>query len=152
MVHVIRWVSWKINVRSLLAIFLVVSSASVQSAELPATGPLPEAGHRTIGYNSVQEALDALKAKPGVRIRQQQGWTIISDKESEKVSALWSFSPEGYPAYPAAVKRITYEKDGEVYIEMKVLCQAPKEPCDALVRDFQALNDRIKAEMGQRGK
>jgi hypothetical protein len=132
--------------RKVLALCLLASVAPVSSAELPAAGPLPEAGHRTIGYNSVQEALAALKAKPSAQIRQQQGWTIISDQETENVSALWSFSPEGYPAYPAAVKRITYEKDGGVYIEMKVLCQAAKESCDALVRDFQALNDRIKAE------
>ncbi len=138
--------------RNLLFAFLILSAASSAGAELPATGPLPETDHGAIGYKTVQEALNALRAKPGVQIREQQGWVIVSDQESEKSSALWSFSPEGYPAYPAAVKRITFEKNGGVYIEMKVLCQAAKEPCDALVRDFQALNERIKAEIRQRAQ
>jgi hypothetical protein len=105
-----------------------------------------------IGYPTVQAALDALKAKPGVKLREQQGWIIVADKESEFVSATWSFTPEGNPAHPAAVKRTLYEKNGQIMMETNVLCQAKKEPCDALVRDFEVLGNRIREELNRRSK
>jgi hypothetical protein len=42
------------------------------------------------------------------------------------------------------VKRTVFERDATVQIEMKVLCEAAKEACDQLVREFQELTDRMK--------
>jgi hypothetical protein len=111
--------------------------------------PLPEAKDSTIGYPTVAAALKDLRGKPGVKVRVENGWTIAEDRGDDSM-ALWSFTPEGHPAHPAAVKRTTFEKEGQVWIDMKVLCQAAKEPCDTLVREFQELNDRIKASMQQK--
>lgn len=138
-----------LKVTTVLAALLV---AAPSHAQLPASGPLPEVGTSTIGYPTVQAALDALKSKPGVTIGSHDGWTIISDKEPGTDPALWSFAPEGHPAYPSAVKRTVIERDGQVLIEMSVLCSASKAACDALVRDFQALNDSIREDMQGRGK
>ncbi len=136
-----------------IAIFglALVSFAASAQTPLPASGPLQE-GDANIGFKTPAEALSALRSKPGVKIREQQGWTIVEDHESDKVSALWSFAPEGHPAYPSVVKRIVYEENGQVFIRMGVICGAAKEPCDSLVRDFQALNDHIKAEMQSRAR
>jgi hypothetical protein len=105
-----------------------------------------------IGFPTVQAALEALKAKPGVKLREQQGWIIVADKESEFVSATWSFTPGGNPAHPAAVKRTLSEKNGQIVMETNVLCQAKKDPCDALVRDFEVLGNRVREELNRRSK
>jgi hypothetical protein len=135
-----------------LAFFLIASigiAAEVPSA-LPPSGPLPEVDDSGIGFESPQAALDALRRKPGTQIRQEAGWTIVQDQESDKVLALWTFTPDDHPAHPAAVKRIIVERDGAIYLEMKVQCRGSKANCDALVRDFQALNDKARASMQQR--
>ena len=100
----------------------------------------------SIGYASVAEALSDLKANPENSVRVQEGWTIIDDRKN---SAIWSFSPEGHPAYPAAVKRTILERDGHIYVDMKALCQAKKEPCDELIEQFKALNEQIRQHMQQ---
>jgi len=35
-----------------------------------------------MGYPTVAAALSALRAKPGVRIQDQQGWIIVTDTQS----------------------------------------------------------------------
>jgi hypothetical protein len=65
-------------------------------------------------------------------------WTIIVD---EKNLTVWSFAPDSYVAYPAVVKRTARSRaGGGSNIEMKVLCEATKEACDQLVREFAAMN------------
>ncbi len=93
-----------------------------------------------IGYPSVAAALEALKARTGVQIRVEQGWTIVNDKAAGE---FWSFTPPGHPAHPAAVKRTVVEKDGNVSMNMNVLCQASKSACDKLVAEFQELNEKV---------
>lgn len=101
--------------------------------------PLPEAGHSTIGYETVAEALAALKAKPGAEVSETpDGWTVIRDG-----SALWSFTPDGHAAHPSAVKREPVTSDGKTVLNMTVLCQAEKIPCDDLVREFTRMNEEL---------
>ncbi|MBL6853697.1 MAG: DUF4019 domain-containing protein, partial [Alphaproteobacteria bacterium] len=107
--------------------------------------PLPEAAGPTIGYPSVAAALAALHAKPGVTFSTQDGWTVAED-DAEKT--LWSFTPPGDVAYPAAVKRHLVEKDGAVYVEMAVQCEAAKPACDNLVRVFSRMNAQLGAGQG----
>lgn len=133
--------------RSAVALLAVVIVTAVHAQSLP-PGPLPELRGSSIGYSSVEEALEALKTKPGTQVRDESGWTIIADRESASERTLWAFTPPGHPAHPAAVKRIVTERDGTIYLDMKVLCQARKEPCDQLVRDFQALNDSVRQQFG----
>jgi hypothetical protein len=130
-----------------LLLLLGTTGIYAQSVE---PGSEPTQVNGGVGYPTVQAALAALKAKPGVKLREQQGWIIASDKESEGVSASWSFTPEGNPAHPAAVKRILYEKDRQIVMETKVLCEAKKDACDALVRDFEVLAKRIQDDLKRR--
>lgn len=93
-----------------------------------------------IGYASVSAALEALRARKDVSIRVDQGWTVIEDRAN---ASVWSFTPQGHPAYPAAIRRTLVERGGNVAIDMKVLCQAAKDPCDRLVAEFQAMNEKM---------
>jgi hypothetical protein len=131
--------------RSIMALIALLMATATHPQALP-PGPLPESAS-SIGYASVQEALAALKIKPGVQVREENGWTIVADRESDSMQALWSFTGPDHPAHPAVVKRIVAQRDGKVSLEMKVLCQARKEPCDQLVREFQALNERVRQQL-----
>jgi hypothetical protein len=91
-------------------------------------------------YSSVAAALSALRAKPGVVMSIEDGWTIAREDPS---ATFWSFTPVGHPAHPAAVKRQLVDKDGGTHLQMQVHCEAEKAPCDDLVRSFQQLNDQL---------
>jgi len=134
----------------LVAAFVAVGVAEAQS---PA-GPIVESpeGMKALGYTSVASALAAISAKPGVTVSvsKPDGWTIVAEPDTY---ALWSFTPSGHYAHPAVVRRtIKTGEDGNVYVEMVALCQAPKEPCDRLIREFEDLNQRMRQSMQNKAK
>jgi hypothetical protein len=96
-----------------------------------------------IGYASVKEALEELKAKPGVVIvTKPDGWIIATEP---KVYAQWSFTPEGHYAHPAVVRRLVQQRpDGEVYVETSALCGAEQHSCDRLMAEFRESNDKLR--------
>ena len=124
--------------KRLLVLLFACASAN---AQLP---PLPETSRSNIEYQSVADALTALRAKPGVEIRNQGGWTIVDDLKNY---VIWSFAPEGHAAYPAVVKRAIVQKDGRIAVNMGVKCESTKEACDALVREFIELNEKMRASV-----
>lgn len=111
------------------------------TADAPA--PLPETPGASVGYATVADALAGLRARAGVTMSQAHGWTIATDEAAQTV---WSFAPPDDPSYPAVVKRAVVERDGHVFMDMRVLCEASKAACDTLVRQFQQMNERIAAQ------
>ncbi|WP_373987900.1 hypothetical protein [Duganella sp. BuS-21] len=104
--------------------------------------PLPETEKSAIEYKSIPEALAGLRAKPGTEISNQGGWTIAIEPDTK---VIWSFAPESHPAYPALVKRAVVSQNGSVFVKMDVKCQASKSACDALVREFIQLNEKMRS-------
>ena len=115
----------------LLLSILFASSASPDEEKIP------------LGYASVEDAFQSLTNDPNVEVQEEDGWVIVSQTVDGNY-VLWSFTPQNHPAHPAAVKRIIFEKEGAVYIDMNALCQAPKAACDALLEEFRHLNDQIR--------
>lgn len=109
--------------------------------------PLPEVKRSNIEYKSPAEALSALRLKPGVEISVQGGWTIAHEPA---LHTTWSFAPEKHASYPSVVKRAIVEKDGTVSVAMNVKCQASKDACDDLVRDFIRLNEQMRLSIQSR--
>lgn len=99
--------------------------------------PLAESEGQSIGYSTVAEALADLHSKPAVAFTTERGWTIATDQAT---MTLWSFPPKGDPAYPSAVKRQVVADGKATSLKMSVLCEASKEACDNLVRQFEGLN------------
>jgi hypothetical protein len=112
----------------------VIIGGSLQAAE--PTTPLPETDS-SVGYDTVDAALIALRSKPGIVFTTENGWLIATD---EAAYTIWSFAPKGYPAYPAVVKRQVTAQTVGSQIEMSVLCEASKQACDDLVRTFAEMN------------
>ncbi|MCH8614524.1 hypothetical protein LZ016_00165 [Sphingomonas sp. SM33] len=115
----------------------ILAFALAATALAPAQqAPLPEA-EASIEYQSVSDALTALRAKPGVVFTTENGWLIATD---EGAYSIWSFAPQAYAAYPAVVKRWVIPKQVGSEIRMDVLCEASKSACDDLVRTFAKMN------------
>ncbi len=136
-------------------LLVVISVFAMARCFAQAAPPIEESAHAAekLGYSSVAEALEALKSKPHaqVNVTQPDGWTIVNEPPPN--FAVWSFTPQGHPAYPAVVRRTTRQApDGNVSVEMVALCQAAKEPCDQLIRDFQQLNEQMRERVRSRAR
>jgi hypothetical protein len=119
---------------------VLITAGALSGQELP-SGPLPEVTNTEIEYHTVAEALTSLKARHDVTVSNERGWIIITDRKN---LTIWSFSPSSYRAYPAVVKRLFRDRPtGGSDIVLSVLCEAPKEACDQLVREFDAMNSRF---------
>ena len=94
-------------------------------------------------YNTVSEALEAVKAKPGARVSvtKPDGWIIVSEAGG---NVQWSFTPTGHYAYPAVVNReIKQRNNGDVFVEMRSICHAEKKACDKLLSEFEEMNAQM---------
>ncbi|HEV2285614.1 MAG TPA: hypothetical protein VGR80_06200 [Steroidobacteraceae bacterium] len=96
----------------------------------------------TIGYPTVDSALEALHRDAHAKFTIEDGWTIATTEESGK-PVIWSFAPKGHPAYPVAVKRTIFENGSAVFIDMKALCSGPQVACAKLVGEFKDANERL---------
>jgi hypothetical protein len=133
-------VKFKKRPLQVLALALIAAGAHAQQ-------PIEESpgAAKSLGYATVAGALTSLKTKSGVSVSvtKPDRWTIIT--EPAPVNAVWSFAPDGHYAYPAVVRRaVVRDSTGHVSMEMTALCEAAKEPCDRLMREFQQLNDRVR--------
>jgi hypothetical protein len=98
----------------------------------------------SVDYPSAAAALEALKARGDVAISEQGGWTIADDKKNR---TLWSFTPPGHPAHPAAVRRTVVTENGQASIKMAALCQAKREACDDMLEEFRRMNAALQQSL-----
>ncbi|MDY7537722.1 hypothetical protein QN372_01040 [Undibacterium sp. RTI2.1] len=98
------------------------------------------------GFKTVASALEAVNAKPDVSVNTTpDAWTIITEADG---MTIWSFTPPTYPAYPAVVKRtLKNRSNGDLYVEMGVLCEAKKTICNKLVKDFENQNKKMTKQV-----
>jgi hypothetical protein len=109
------------NLVALLGVWSV-NGAFGQTAEPPAQRP-----ETSIEYSTLDEAIAALRAKPGVTFRDQAGWRVAEDLDG---LVVWLFTPPGHPAYPSMVKRTIVNRADGAHFETAVRCFASKGVCD----------------------
>ena len=130
----------EVNLKRLAMLVLFISASAIGQIS-----PLPESKSK-IEYKSVPEALAGLRAKAGTEFSLQGNWTIAVEPA---LRVIWSFAPEGYPAYPAVVKRTVVERDGQTFVDMDVMCNGTKSTCDNLVREFLQLIEKASSSIKQ---
>jgi len=111
---------------------IILTPAGAIRAQSPATTS-------DIPYQSVSEALNSLKAKPGVKFSTGDGWTLAEDTDG----AQWSFTPPGHYANPSVGRRELRQQGGRFFVVTRILCEAPKQACDRLHKDYELLNQRM---------
>lgn len=122
----------------------ITAMAAAFLAGACATGYQPDPAEATrIGYPTIDAALAAVRARPGVSESQKDGWTVIEDPARYET---WLFSPAGHPAHPAVVKRTVLSGVGGTRTQTAALCGAGKVECDKLVAQFQATDKRTSEQ------
>jgi hypothetical protein len=122
-----------------LGMFLVALLYLPVSVAQQVTEPSP------IGYATIEEAYNALKADSSVGMKEYEGWTIFNQKGDGKY-ILWSFTPDYHPAHPSAVRREIVKKGDEILIKMDALCYSDQLDCDLLIDQFKKINERISED------
>ena len=96
-----------------------------------------------IDYSSVSETFEKLKKHPSSKISQHEGWSIASLIENGN-HVFWFFAPKENAAHPAVVKKTISVKDGSSETVILTLCEAPKQKCEDLIRQFKTINELYK--------
>jgi len=105
-------------------VFLAMCSVNGVSGQATNRGEPPAA---SISYSTLDEAMEALRTKPGVKFREEGGWTVAED---ENGLVLWLLTPRGHPAYPSIVRRTIVNRADGAHFETAVRCFASKDVCD----------------------
>ena len=112
---------------------------------LPVAAAQQVAEPSPIGYTTIEEAFNALKADPAVGMQEYEGWTIFNQKGDGKY-ILWSFTPDDHPAHPSVIRREIVKKDDQILIKMDALCNSNQLDCDLLIDQFKKINERISQD------
>jgi len=112
------------------------------------TPPQPDAAAE-IAYPTPQAALDALRAKPGVTVREENDWFVLKEPNGR---SFWSITQPAHPAHPTVVKRTLVEDTEGIRMVMRVKCGAPKETCDRVVQQFQQGDARAVEQLRRASK
>jgi hypothetical protein len=123
-------------IRTTGILFGVVLLAQASGAFAQTSGEGPR---NAIGYASVSEAYNALRAKPGVTFSDNAGWTIANDTDR----SIWSFTPANHYAHPSVGRRSLVASADGYHVETRILCQADKAACDRLRDDYVLLDKRM---------
>ena len=126
----------------LAGLLLIQSQAFAQQA----TDTVKPLNPSPIGYETVQEAYEALREDPAATQSFAQGWTIFNLKVDGKY-IIWSFTPENHPVHPSAVRREVVSRNGQISIAMSVLCHSSKLDCDQLVEQYEIINENLKRRL-----
>ncbi|MBT8120711.1 MAG: hypothetical protein KJN89_13440 [Gammaproteobacteria bacterium] len=89
--------------------------------------------------HSVEGLMDS-----SAKITHEEGWTIVSKMEnSDRV--YWFLAPEVDNVSPAMFKKIVYTGN-KSELETKTVseCEAPKQTCDELMKQFKILSEKYK--------
>jgi len=99
------------------------------------------ASAQSIGYPSVAAAYADLVGRPGASVYAAGEFVVVTESSG---LVVWTFTQPPHPAHPAVARRAIVERNGAIFVDMAILCEAARRPCDRLVRDFEELNEQMR--------
>ncbi len=140
---------FRLSVISALVVALAIAACGTTGQGQDSSNPIGSDASQ-VGYPTVDAALTAVRARPGISESKSDGWTVLEDKERREV---WLFSPTSHPAHPAVVKRTVVRRFGETGTQTAAMCGTSKTECDRLVAEFEAADKKAaeKARAAQPG-
>jgi hypothetical protein len=102
---------------------------------LATESPVPS-GKSDIEYSTLEEALNALRAKTAVIFNNQDGGLDADDSSS---IVIWLFTPPGHLAYPSIIKRQSKMGLTGAYMETAIRCLASPGVCDRYLVESRRL-------------
>ena len=87
---------------------------------------------------------DASSNNPSANIVQEDGWSIVSKIENGN-RVYWFLAPEVNNVSPAMFKKIIYTNvKSELETKTVSQCDAPKQTCDDLMKQYKTLSEKYK--------
>lgn len=115
--------------------FLFLCGLALQACT-PAVKPAPPEP-AIAEFSNVHDAMQSLLARRDVKISVRASWTEIVDASG----TIWTFVPLTHPGYPTMMRqRVRRSPDGAIRVDMAVLCQSEKTPCERVIEDLRAWN------------
>ena len=94
--------------------------------------------------SSINSSVEYLAKKPSAKTFHEDGWTIVSKTESGN-RVYWFLAPEVENVSPAMFKKIIYKKvNSELETKTVSQCDAPKQTCDDLMKQYKTLSEKYK--------
>jgi len=118
----------------------VAATVGLLACVVPLQAGAQEAHGASIPYATPEEALNALRALPQVREREENDWVVLQDFQQQ---VFWSVTMPANGWHPSIVRRELVSHDGDVSVAMQVRCGASRAACDALVETFKASNESL---------
>jgi phosphoribosylaminoimidazole carboxylase (NCAIR synthetase) len=60
---------------------------------------------------------------------------------------VWTFTTTAHAAHPSATCRTVADVHGQTTLDQQIDCRSTRENCDALYREFEELNARMRREL-----
>ena len=94
--------------------------------------------------SGVDHSGEYLTNNPSAKITHEDGWTIIS-KMGNGARVYWFLAPDVDNVSSAVFKKIIHTRDkSELGTETVSQCDAPKQTCDDLMKQFKNLSEKFK--------
>ena len=99
---------------------------------------------RKTGNSDAGHSVDELTKDSSAKITHEDGWTIVSRMENTG-RVYWFLAPEVNNVSPAMFQKIIYSGDKRE-LESKIVseCEAPKQTCDDLMKQFKVISEKYK--------
>lgn len=103
----------------------------------------------SISYQSPRAAYLALSKDSSAKLkRNADGWEIVTVADGPN-EGIWTFVPNSHPSFPSVVKRQIVERNGQLFVEMDVLCGGAKAACDEYVAEFVKINEQMAKDLNE---
>ena len=123
-----------------ISLLATVAFATSAAAQPPASAP-SQPGESS--YETIAEALAAIRARPGVEAADLGQVTQLTDPND---FTLWSFTKPGHPAHPAMIRRQIGSSTAGGGLNLSAAvgmrCETEQEKCDAF---FAPYLEQLKA-------
>ena len=94
--------------------------------------------------SGVDHSVEYLSNNPSANITHEDGWTIISKMENGD-RVYWFLAPDVDNVSSALFKKVIHTGNkSELKTETVSQCDAPKQTCDDLMRQFKNLSEKFK--------
>jgi hypothetical protein len=94
--------------------------------------------------SSAGHSIEDMTKNTSAKITHEGGWTIVSKIENGD-RVYWFLAPEVDKVSPAMFKKIVYtENKSELETKTVSQCDAPKQTCDDLMKQFKNLSEKYK--------
>jgi hypothetical protein len=94
--------------------------------------------------SGVDHSVEYLSNNPSAKITHEDGWTIISKMENGD-RVYWFLAPDVDNVSSALFKKVIHTGNkSELKTETVSQCDAPKQTCDDLMRQFKNLSEKFK--------